>query len=73
MNRTLVTIHLPIEMGAAAQVMKAVARVYPDAVIRSRKPGKTVQLVADDDPALTLADRRRIVRQRFPKPPRAKA
>lgn len=44
--RTLVTIHLPIEMGLAVRIMRAVADEYPDAKVESH--GTEMRLVADE-------------------------
>lgn len=60
--RTLVTVHLPLEMGAVGRIMRAVAHEYPDAVVLGK--GGSFELQADDDPQLTIGARRRIVRDR---------
>jgi hypothetical protein len=60
--RTLVTVHLPLEMGAVGRIMRAVAREYPDAVVLGK--GGAFELQADDDLSLTIGARRRIVRDR---------
>lgn len=62
--RTVVTIHLPLEMGAVGRIMKAVAREYPDAVVSNAAGGTTFAIVADDDVHLTPADRRALVKRR---------
>ena len=62
-DRTLVTLHLPLEMGLAARVMRAVAQAVPDARVRSAEAG--IEIGADDDPTLTLAMRRRRVKERL--------
>lgn len=62
--RTIATLHLPLEAGAAARIAKAVAREFPDAVVGRSPSGSLWRFDADDDVALTVADRRRIARQR---------
>lgn len=52
MKRLMVTIHLPMEMGAAGRILAAVAREFPDATIRNL-PDAAVGVEADDDPSLT--------------------
>lgn len=63
-RRPVVTIHLPLEMGAAAAIMKAVAREFPDAVV-GNTPAGDVQLIADDSPSLTPAQRRAMAKRGF--------
>ena len=57
-DRVIVTLHLPIEAGSFARILKVVAREFPDARIEDG------QVIADDDPHLTPARRRAIVRAR---------
>ena len=52
-RRRLVTLHLPIEMGVAARVMKAVAREYPEAVVSMEGAASVIwsrRLDPDSDP-----------------------
>lgn len=64
-ERVVVTLHLPMEMGAASRIMRAVAREYPDATVAEpSRQTSVVHIRADDDPALTKADRQRIARER---------
>jgi hypothetical protein len=58
-DRVIVTLHLPLEMGAFGRILKAIARDYPDA-----RMGENGQVTADDDVRLTQAQRRAIVRER---------
>ena len=46
--RILVTLHLPMEMGAAGRIMAAVAREYPDATV-AEPAGGVMSIQADDD------------------------
>lgn len=43
MMRPLVTLHLPLEMGLVARIMREVARAYPGAVV-----GENGQILGDD-------------------------
>lgn len=61
-ERVIVTIHLPLEMGAVGRIMRAVAREFPDATVANMDGG--FGLRADDDPRLTVGARRRIARDR---------
>lgn len=61
--RVIVTLHLPLEMGAVGAIMTAVAQQYPDAVIDGSS-GDGVMAIAADDRPLTLADRRGIAKRR---------
>ena len=45
--------------------MRAIAREYPDAVVGEPSRAGTMAVHADDDPALTPAKRRRIMRDRY--------
>lgn len=63
-DRVVVTLHLPMEMGAAGRIMRAVAREFPDARVDQSSGGQTWAVKADDDFGLTAADRRRIARGR---------
>jgi hypothetical protein len=65
-ERVIVTVHLPLEMGAVGRILKAVAREYPDSVIDQTSGGNTFAIRADDDARLTPADRRRIAKARRP-------
>lgn len=65
MNRTFVTIHLPISMNAAGKVLKAVGQAYPDATVGYRRGN--IVVLADADETLSMADRRRIARERSKK------
>jgi hypothetical protein len=58
MIRPIVTLHLPLEMGAVGRICAAVAREYPDATVSE---GFVIQ--ADDD-FLTKAQRREIAKRR---------
>jgi hypothetical protein len=60
-ERVMVTLHLPMEMGAAGRIMKVVAQQFPDATCRNGGGG--FELIADDAP-LTPAQRRRIAADR---------
>lgn len=60
-ERVIVTLHLPLEMGAAARIAQAIAREFPDAVVDQTSGGSTWAIRADDDPFLSKADRRRRV------------
>lgn len=46
--RPLVTIHLPLEMGAVAEIMEVVARVCPDAQVASGSAAVTVNDRGED-------------------------
>lgn len=63
--RVIVTLHLPLDMGAVGRILRAVSTAYPDAVISDGSTtGGNFAVAADDDPMLTTADRRRIARER---------
>lgn len=68
MKRVIVRIYLPIEMGAAARILKAAAQAYPDAVLKGKNP-KVVTVEADADETLTRAERRKLLKVN-PKPRR---
>jgi hypothetical protein len=59
-ERVLVTIHLPVGLGCAAEVMAAVSERYPDARVRL----DTACMEIKADPDLTMAQRRAILRER---------
>jgi hypothetical protein len=44
-NRVLVTIHLPIDLGVSGQVMKAVSRIYKQATVRYSADGQRLEIV----------------------------
>jgi hypothetical protein len=49
-------------MGAAARIMKAVAREFPDAVV-DQSSGVNWAIRADDNPHITKEERRRRIRE----------
>lgn len=62
-ERVIVTLHLPLPMGEAARILKAVAREFPDAWIREPAADGAAQIVANDS-SLSKAERRRIAADR---------
>jgi hypothetical protein len=62
MKRTVMRLYLPLEMGAVAKALKAIAAAYPDAVVGKQRRSNVVRI--DADPDLTRAQARRIVRER---------
>lgn len=64
MRRPVVTLHLPLEMGAVGAILRAVAREYPDAVVgQPRASGEMV--VEADDGNLSKAQRRALAKERL--------
>ena len=57
-RRVIVTLHLPLDMGAVGRILKAVASEYPDATV-----GENFQITADDGP-LSRSHRRTIAHAR---------
>ena len=61
-ERVIVTLHLPLDMGAVSRILKAIAVDYPDATIR-----ENATVIADPDIPLSarqakVAARRRAIR-----------
>lgn len=53
-RRPIVTIHLPLEMGAIRAILAAVAREFPDATVGQQPAGTSdCVVVANDSPLLT--------------------
>lgn len=46
-DRPVVTLHLPLEMGMVAEIMEVVARAYPGARVSSGRATTTVALAGD--------------------------
>ena len=63
MRRPIITLHLPLEMGAVGAILRAVAREYPDAVVGEPTAGGAMVVHADDGP-LTKAQRRALAKER---------
>ena len=59
-ERVIVTLHLPLDMGAVARICKAVARDYPDAVVSQETGGFDIKA----DPDIPMSERIRIGRER---------
>jgi hypothetical protein len=59
MIRPIVTLHLPLDMGAVGRICGAVAREYPDATVT-----ENFVISAEADDYLTKAERKAISRER---------
>lgn len=46
-RRVIVTVHLPLEMGAVGRILKAIAREYPDAEVKGE--GGSFEVIAEAD------------------------
>lgn len=55
MKRVVVTLHLPMEMGAAARIMKAVAREFKDSVVGEPSSGDgRMEIHAEAEPVTVV-------------------
>lgn len=61
-RRVLVTIHLPLEMGSVAGILRAASREWPDAVV-GEGPADEMRIIADDSAVLTKSQRRAMAKR----------
>lgn len=50
MKQRIVTIHLPLDMGAVGKILERVAQEYPDATVHPGDDGLTLEVVGEDPP-----------------------
>jgi len=47
-TRTIVTVHLPLEMGSVGRILQTIGAFYPDAVVAAQEDG-SMAILADPD------------------------
>lgn len=50
MRRKIVTIHLPLDMGATGKILERIGEEYPDATVTPGEDGASLEIVAEDPP-----------------------